>query len=241
MQLFKIETSVSCDYCGSSRTTSSLCAEGHFVCDECEKRDMIEVVQDFALTTRETDPVKISELLMRLPGLPMLGCDHALIAGASLAAALKNSRYAKITDGELQAVLSRTTKQSIEGYCAQTGVCGITSAIGACFSVFLDARFGCDAEQKIVMEAAIQVSQGIAALTGPSCCKAYVRSAIETASRILADRFGIVLPATQSPVVCRHSSKHPQGCREEKCPYYQKQSKDIFADSIHLPVTTCHS
>lgn len=241
MQLLKIETAASCDYCGSSRMTSFLCTEGHFICEECEQRDTIDLVEDFALNTLETDPVKISELLMRLPGLPMLGCEHAFIAGASLAAALRNSRYAKITDGEVQAVLSRTAKQAVEGYCAQTGVCGIASAIGACYSVFLDARFGADAEQRIVMETVIKVSQGIAALTGPSCCKAYVRSAIETASGILADRFGVVLPSNESLVICKHSSKHRQGCREEKCPYFQKQSKDIFADSIHLPVTTCHS
>jgi hypothetical protein len=120
-------------------------------------------------------------------------------------------------------------------------VCGIVSAMGASFSVFLDARFGSDAEQKIVMEAVVQVSRGLAELTGPSCCKAYVRSAIETASGILSERFGIILPLRKTPVICRHSSKHAHGCREEKCPYYQKQSKDIFADSIHLPVTTCHS
>jgi hypothetical protein len=94
MQALKAESAVACDYCGSSRTTSCLCAEGHFICDECEQRDTIEVVEDFALNTRETDPVTISERLMRLPGLPMLGCDHAFIAGASLAAAPEQDREA---------------------------------------------------------------------------------------------------------------------------------------------------
>jgi hypothetical protein len=171
----------------------------------------------------------------------MLGCEHSYIAAGALLAALRNSPYAKITDQEIREVFRRTAKQAVGGYCGLTGICGIAPAMGACFSVFLDARCGSDAEQKIVMEAVIKVSRAIADLTGPSCCKAYVRTALGAAVALFAERFGIVLPVSKSQVVCRHHSKHPHGCREEKCPYYRKEAKDISTDSIHLPLTVCHS
>jgi hypothetical protein len=91
------------------------------------------------------------------------------------------------------------------------------------------------------MEAVIRVMQSMADITGPSCCKAYVRNALGAAISVLEERFGIVLPVNRTSIVCTHVTKHPHGCREEKCPYYRKPTKDIFADSIRLPVMACQS
>jgi len=54
----------------------------------------------------------------------------------------------KITDADIREVFDRTAKQAVSGYCGLSGVCGISPAIGACFSLFLGARCGSDAEQK---------------------------------------------------------------------------------------------
>ncbi|OGW45274.1 MAG: hypothetical protein A2078_07155 [Nitrospirae bacterium GWC2_57_9] len=241
LEYLKAAEDLACTYCGRSSAAHVKCPGGHFICDSCHAGDLLQMIENTILSSAEKDPVLIAEQLMNHPSLPMLGCEHALIAAGALAAALRNSPYAKITDQDVREVLTRTARQAISGYCGLTGVCGIAPAMGACFSVFLAARCGSDSEQKIVMEAVIRVSQAIAELTGPSCCKAYVRTALDTAVSIFSERFGIVLPLAKAPLICRHESKHPHGCREEKCPYYKKESKDIFADSIHLPVTTCHS
>jgi hypothetical protein len=158
-------------------------------------------------------------------------------------AVLKNSPYGKgkITNAEIREVLGRTARQAVGGYCGLTGVCGVAPAVGACFSVFLGSRCGSDMEQKITMDAVIRVSQVIAELTGPSCCKAYVRAALSEAVAIFAERFGIVLPVAKTAIVCKDSNRHPHGCREQQCPYYRKTTGDIFAESIHLPVTSCRS
>jgi hypothetical protein len=199
------------------------------------------MIEDITFTTRLKDPFEIAELMMSHPALPMLGCEHAFIAAGALLAALKNSPYAKVTNQDIHEAFDRTAKQAVGGYCGLTGVCGISPAVGACFSIFLGSRCGSDMEQKITIDAVIKVSQGIAELTGPSCCKAYVRSAIAAAAAIFAERFGIILPVAKAAAVCRDSNRHPHGCREEKCPYYHNPGKDIFAESIHLPVTVCHS
>jgi hypothetical protein len=158
-------------------------------------------------------------------------------------AALRNSPYGggKITDRDLREVFDRTARQAVSGYCGLTGVCGIAPALGACVSVFLGARCGSDTEQKIVMEAVVRISQAIAELTGPSCCKAYVRSGLMTAVTVFGERFGILLPVSSTTVVCKHNAKHPHGCREEKCPYYRKPAQDVLVESIRLPIAACSS
>jgi hypothetical protein len=199
------------------------------------------MVADITFTTQLKDPIAIAELMMSYPALPMLGCEHAFITAGALLAALRNSPYAKVTDLDIHEVFDRTAKQAVAGYCGLTGVCGIAPAVGACFSVFLGSQCGSDTEQKIAMDAVIKVSQGIADLTGPSCCKAYVRSALAAAVAMYAERFGIVLPVATISTACEDSSRHPHGCREEKCPYYHKPGRDIFTDTINMSATICHS
>jgi hypothetical protein len=203
----------------------------------------MQMIESVISTTELHDPVSMAELMMGHPSLPMLGCEHAYVAAGALMTALKNSPYGKgkVTDADIYEVFNRTSRQAVSGYCGLTGVCGIASAVGACFSVFLGSRCGSDIEQKITMNAVIRVSQAVAELTGPSCCKAYVRAALSEAVTIFAERFGIVLPAAKTPIVCKDSNRHPHGCREQRCPYYRKPARDIFADPIHLPVTACQS
>jgi len=232
-----------CTYCGAKEHGHVKCEAGHFVCGTCHGKDVMAVIEEISMTTRSKNPVEIAEIMMNHPGLPMLGCEHAFIAAGALMAALRNSPYGagKITSAEIHEVFHRTKKQAISGYCGLTGVCGIAPALGACISLFLGSRCGSDSEQKITMEAVIRVSQAIADLTGPSCCKAYVRNALRAAVVVLGERFGILLPVRETPIVCSHAAKHPHGCREVKCPFYQKPARDIFADSIHLPVAACQS
>lgn len=232
-----------CVYCGVSERGHVKCPKGHFVCEACHRRDAMRLIEGVTLTTGMHNPLEIAELMMGHPNLPMLGCEHAFIAAGALMAALRNSPYGtgKITNEVMREVFDRTAKQAVSGYCGLTGVCGIAPALGACFSVFLGSRCGADTEQRITMDAVIRVSQAIADLTGPSCCKAYARAALKTVVAVFGERFGILLPDAGTPIVCSHGAKHPHGCREEKCPYYRKPAKDIIADAIHLPVMACQS
>jgi hypothetical protein len=203
----------------------------------------MQMIEGVIFTTEVQDPVSIAELVMGHPNLPMLGCEHAYIAAGALMAALKNSPYGKgkITDADIREVFTRTAKQAVSSYCGLTGVCGIAPAIGACLSVFLGSLCGSDTEQKLTMNAVINVSQVVAELTGPSCCKAYVRAALSEAVTVFTERFGIVLPVSKTSIVCKDSNRHPHGCREERCPYYRKPATDIFVDPIHLPAAACQS
>jgi hypothetical protein len=232
-----------CTFCGKRDQGHVTCPSGHFVCDSCHGLDAKKTIEQVAFSTADQDPLAIAELMISHPGLPMLGCEHAYIAAGALMAALKNSPYGKgkITNDDIQEAFDRTARQAVGGFCGLTGVCGIAPGVGACLSIFLGSQCGSDSEQRITMDAVIRVSQAIAGLTGPSCCKAYVRAALTESVAILSERLGIVLPVKGKSVVCRHSDKHPHGCREEKCPYFEKPTKDIFAEGKFVPGTVCTS
>jgi hypothetical protein len=185
------------------------------------------VIEDIVFTTTLKDPVEISEVMMSYPELPMLGCQHAYIAAGALLAAIKNEGSRKITNEEIREVFRRTERQAVGGYCGLTGVCGIATAIGACFSILVGSRCGKDLEQKITMEAVTRVMGVITDLTGPSCCKAYVRASLSAAISLLKERFGIILPVGDS-ITCSYVTKHPHGCRKIKCPYFKDEITSLL-------------
>jgi hypothetical protein len=232
-----------CIYCNRAEQGHIVCAAGHFVCDACHGLEARGMIEQIACTSRENDAFAMAELMISHARLPMLGCELAFLAAGALIGALKNSPYGNgnITNAAVREVFDRTAKQAVGGYCGLTGVCGIAPALGACFSVFLGARCGSDREQKIVMDAVIRVMQALSALTGPSCCKEYVRAGLREAVALFGERFGILLPVKESTVVCKHGEKHSHGCREEKCPYFQRPAMNPFSGTGFVPGTVCTS
>lgn len=64
------------------------------------------------------------------------------------------------------------------------------------------------------------VIQAIAGLTGPCCCKAFVRVALAEAVSFAREFFAVSLAITDMRGSCMYVSRHPHGCRKEKCLYY---------------------
>lgn len=206
------------------------CHQGHYVCEACHNRDSLEMIEEIVSKATSKDPVEIAELMMGHPKLPMLGCQHAYVAAGALLAALRNEGSRKITENDLKEVFKRIERQAVGGYCGLTGVCGIVPAIGSCFSILLGSICGKDLEQRITMEAARRVMEAIERLTGPSCCKAYVKASLPVAVDVLKEKLGISLPAQDRSATCLFDKNHPHGCRENRCPYHKKE--DIFLQRV---------
>ena len=208
-----------CCCCGKAAKGHIHCPGGHFICDPCHNRDSMPMIEDVVLSTRLTDPLEIAEAAMALPRLPMLGCQHAFIAGGALMAAVRNERSRPVSDRDIREVFDRTGRQARGGYCGLSGVCGVVPAVGAVFSVLTGAKCGTDAEQHTTMKAVIRVSQAIASHAGPSCCKAYVRAAIEESVACLRETLDVDLPLGERGH-CTYVERHPHGCVRERCRYF---------------------
>jgi hypothetical protein len=208
-----------CSYCGKAEQGHIRCPNGHYICDACHNKEALQVIEDIAFATLSKNPFEIADRMMSYPGLPMLGCQHAYIAGGAFMAAIKNEGSHGAGNEQIKEVFERTGRQAVGGYCGLTGVCGISPAMGACYAVLTGSKCGADSEQKKTMESVNRVSQAIAELTGPSCCKAYVRASLETAVAFLRETLGVTLPVKQE-TGCIYTLRHPHGCRLAKCPYF---------------------
>lgn len=210
---------MTCALCGAVEQGHIRCPHGHYACDPCHNRDAREVIERVARTATARDPFALAEQMMSHPGLPMLGCQHAFIAGGAFLAAVRNEGSRGVTNRHLDEVFTRTARQAHGGYCGLSGVCGIVPAIGACFSVLTGATCGTTDAQRTTMEAVTRVTRAITERTGPSCCKAYVRGALEVAVDYLRESLGVTLPGGAAKG-CSHAERHPHGCREDRCPYF---------------------
>ena len=212
---------MTCHQCGKTEIGNICCPKGHYVCDDCHGKGLFEFILKDSQTTQEHNPFAIAERLMGHETVPMLGCENAWIAAGAFLAALKNEGTLTITNDQISEALQRTKRQAIGGYCGLTGVCGIAPAIGACFSVILGAACPKDQETAKTMTVVGNIVQVIARLTGPCCCKAFVRAALTEAVASAHKFFNVSLVAPDQ-IVCTYSARHPHECRGDKCPYYKQ-------------------
>lgn len=211
----------SCHYCGETEPAHIICRAGHYVCDSCHGQNIVDSIISYFQETELQSPQAIAEHLFTKSSLPMLGCEHALIAAGALLVGLRNSGQLPVTDAILQEAMQRTQRQAIGGYCGLTGICGVAVGVGAAFSVLLSAACPKDKETRLTMEVVSRVVHAIAQLTGPCCCKAFVRIALKVAEAACDEIWGINFSPIPEPV-CVHNQVHPHGCREEKCPYFAR-------------------
>lgn len=169
--------------------------------------------------SQSTSPRELAEELLALPQLPMLGCEHALIAAGSLMAALKNRGDLGVTERHVAEALQRTERQAISAYCGLSGVCGVVPALGACYSVLVGAQCGKGPETRATMELVSRLASVTAEHAEPGCCKAFVRSCLAETESFLRERLGIPTPEVKT-ILCRDADRHPHGCRGPACDYH---------------------
>jgi hypothetical protein len=225
-----------CTVCGRSEVGHVHCPDGHYLCEGCHGAGIRELLPQLLRASQETSAQRLAEELLAHPQLPMLGCEHALIAAGSLMTALKNRGGLGVTDRHVTEVLQRTERQAISAYCGLTGVCGVVPALGACHSVLVGAQCGKGPETRATMELASRLAAVTAEEAEPGCCKAFVRSCLAETERFLEERLGI--PAAGiAAVVCSDVDRHPHGCRGPACDYHPEHDfSSLAADSAAGPV-----
>jgi len=208
-----------CLKCNRTEQGYVYCPSNHYVCDECHGKEHFDEVLRIALLVKGKDPMTNAEYMMKKITIPMLGCEHAWIAAASLMASIRNTGEITITDEQIKEALLRTKKQAIGAYCGLTGICGIAPAIGASFSVILGAACPKDRETTVTMHVVAQVIEAIANEAGPCCCKNFLRTSLTLACELVEKHLEVKLMDDQK-IICEDSHRHPHGCRESKCKYF---------------------
>jgi len=233
-----------CSVCGRSEVGHVHCPGGHYLCESCHGADVRELLPRLLQASQATSPRELAEELLALPQLPMLGCEHALIAAGSLMSALKNRGDLGVTERHVTEALQRTERQAVSAYCGLSGVCGVVPALGACYSVLVGAQCGKGPETQATMELVSRLASVTAEEAEPGCCKAFVRSCLAETESFLQERLGmpLALPPTETKIItCRDADRHPHGCRGPACDYHpehaggEQPSEPVPEPTAHTP------
>ncbi len=217
---------LACSICGVVQRANVFCPEGHYVCEACHGGEFLTRLPDLVsamVAAGESSPFRLAERLMDDPDLPMLGCEHAHVAAASLMASLRAAGVAGVTEAHEREALERTACQAVSAYCGLTGVCGVVPALGACYSVLVGGQCGRGPQTRASMELVSRLAAVTAAEAEPGCCKAYVRAGLLETVRTLERELGVVLPPPD-PVACTHVTRHPHGCRGAACDWHPEHT-----------------
>lgn len=169
---------MTCSICGKEFSSSIRCAEGHFVCDQCHRGDVISQMEQILLHSTEKDPIVLAERVFQLPNLKMHGPEyHSLVPGVLMAAYQNNQGY---RDPQKIKEAMRRGKDIKGGSCGYHGNCGACVGTGVTEAILQDAS-------PITIEsrgrANLVTGTALIAISkygGPQCCKRDSITSIQT-------------------------------------------------------------
>lgn len=207
---------VKCMCCGKEEKTNTVCANDHYICDECHRGEILDVVEQVCITTDLTDPVEIALKIFKLPGLHMHGPEYHSVVAAVLVTAYGNS----VKDKQVQAIKEAIKRgRDIKGgFCGFHGACGAGLGVGIAYSVIHQVTPYVKEERGAANRMTAQALLEISRYGGPRCCKRDAMIAIETAKR----NFKEFDNTGRSKYICSQFIKN-QSCIQGDCPYFPKK------------------
>lgn len=208
-----------CFYCGKEYITHVFCLEGHYVCDECHSRDILELIEYECINSNQTDPVELALKIFDLPTLHMHGPEYHSIVPAVLVTAYCNSINIK-DDSIIREAISRG-KKLFGGLCGTHGACGACIGVGIAYSLIHRVTPYSKEDRGKANQMTAHALTAISRMGGPRCCKRDSMIAIETA----VNNFGCFSTTGKTRYVCKQFP-HNDKCIKSECLYYPIKALD---------------
>ncbi|ASQ89711.1 methyltransferase type 11 [Prosthecochloris sp. GSB1] len=210
------ESKRSCNYCGRTYTTQTICQDGHYVCDDCHADDAVEVIRHLCLTTRETDMLKLFERIRSHPAVKVHGPEyHAMVPGIILST--WRNLGGDLIDMNIESGINRG-KTITGGSCGFMGICGAAAGAGIAFSIMLRANPLKPRERKSAQQVTATILSRIARLEAVRCCQRDCWIALAESAKLSKGLFDIPLRATH--VIECSQKKLNKECIGKECPVF---------------------
>jgi len=207
-----------CLVCGQTFETNVKCKNGHYVCDDCHRADILTKVERYLNDTAEQDPVALAKKIFDLPGLKMHGPEYHSIVPAILVTAYQNKN--QIHDPAAVKEAIRRGKEIAGGSCGYSGGCGAALGTGIAASIIEKATPMSTAPRGNALKASGQALLAISRHGGPRCCKRDAVTSMETFIQN-SDYFHDV---SISSYVCKQFMNN-KDCLGINCPYFPRVEK----------------
>ncbi len=217
------EREVRCEFCGRVMQTSTVCVNGHFVCDKCHLGSGPGIIERICTTIDETDMIALMQRIRRHEAIPVHGPEHHAMVPGIILACYRNCG-GQVSDEQIRTAVRRGAEVA-GGYCGFMGVCGAAVGVGVAFSVIMECNPYKGAERKAVQSAVNAALSDIAALEAPRCCQRDSYLALKSASKISTKYLGMKIPA-EKKLVCAQISQNAE-CIGSKCPLYARTRSNV--------------
>jgi hypothetical protein len=208
---------MTCVYCGRTFDSNASCKQGHFVCDACHGSSANDLIEQFCLQAKSTDPVEMAFTLMNHPSVAMHGPEHHFLVPAVLLTAYNNIHH----NLDLGAKLKQARKRGENvpgGSCGFCGNCGAAVGTGIFISLITGSTPMAQKEWQMSNRMTAHSLLAIADYGGPRCCKRDTFLALQTARAYLLEQTGSTFEMTD-PIRCDFSPLNRE-CLHEECPFY---------------------
>jgi hypothetical protein len=206
-----------CAICGEGISSQTVCTGGHFVCDRCHGLPALDLIELTCRASRETDPLRLADSLMRNPAVNMHGPEHHYLVPAVLISAccVLHGDHGK---AEKLAMARKRAEEVKGGFCGFHGTCGAAMGAGIACSVLTGATPLAKDQWRLanLMTAACLTAIGEAG--GPRCCKRDTFLALLTAREFLNRHLAAGIPEGLQPV-CTFAGNNRE-CLGRECRFF---------------------
>jgi hypothetical protein len=207
-----------CYHCGSETKTNVFCTNNHFVCDECSRRDVYEIIINECIKYTGTAPFELAGKILNSPKLWIHGPEHHLIVPCVMLTVYLNHKNRQEEKAErLKDAKTRALKVH-DGICATHGTCGGAMGVGMFFSIILDVNELQDKNYAYINQATANTLLNVARYGGPRCCKRSTFFGLLQIRNQLADDFNIVLPIPEK-IQCSFVAQNKE-CTKQNCLFF---------------------
>ena len=207
-----------CSYCNKSFATSTLCKNGHFICDHCHSKDANDIILETCLNSLSVNPFELAIQLMKHPSVKMHGSEHHFLVPAVLITSYLNLTGQSHGKQDMLTKASQRSKQILGGFCGFYGSCGAGIGVGIALSILTNTTPLSTNSRGASNGATADALMKISKYGGPRCCKRDTLSALESAVESMNSYLGCNLKVDDSiSCVFYKLNKH---CIKSECKYY---------------------
>ena len=207
----------SCVFCGNEYPANAVCEQGHFVCDHCHGKDMVDVVKHICTHTDATDMIELMNQLRSHPSFPLHGPEHHFAVPGVITAVYRNLG-GDITNSDITMAIDRG-RGVPGGVCAFWGTCGAAVGAGIALGVILKSTPLKPKARQIVQQVSEAIIHDLNRIEAARCCQREVWTTFKTLARLSKTYLPLALKA-QGDVQCRQQGKNRE-CIRQACPYFK--------------------
>lgn len=207
-----------CLICGKTFETNVKCKNGHYICDDCHRADILTKVERYLNDTAEEDPIALAKKIFDFPDLKMHGPEYHSIVPAILVAAYQNKNHIHDPAAVKEAI--RRGKEIAGGSCGYSGGCGAALGTGIAVSIIEKATPMSAAPRGNALKTSGQALLAISDYGGPRCCKRDAVTSMETFIQNSGYFDGV------ESYVCKQFGNN-KDCLGIKCPYFPSVKKTV--------------